>query len=63
MSEGLLGEVTADYVLKNRENGWLKYALQVLAAGPYLRKALTGELCDDVKQSVEGRLSGIRRCR
>jgi len=58
MSEGLLGEVTATYVLKNRENGWLKYALQVLAAGPYLRSALIGELCEDVKQSVERRLSG-----
>ena len=58
MSEGLLGEVTAAYVLKNRENGWLKYALQVLAAGPYLRSALIGELCQDVKQSVERRLSG-----
>ena len=58
MSEGLLGEVTATYVLKNRENGWLKYALQVLAAGPYLRSAMIGELCEDVKQSVGPRLPG-----
>ena len=58
MSEGLLGEVTATYVLKNRENGWLKYALQVLAAGPYLRSAMIGELCEDVKQSVGRRLPG-----
>ena len=58
MSEGLLGEVTATYVLKNRENGWLRYALQVLAAGPYLRRALIGELCEDVRQSIERRLSG-----
>ena len=58
MSEGLLGEVTATYVLKNRGNGWLRYALQVLAAEPYLRRALIGELCEDIKQSVEPQLSG-----
>lgn len=58
MSEGLLGEVTATYVLKNRENGWLKYALQVVAAGPYLRRALIGELCADVRQSLERGLPG-----
>ena len=58
MSEGLLGEVTATWVLKNRENGWLKYALQVLAAGPYLRSAMIGELCEDVKPSLERRLPG-----
>ena len=58
MSDGLLGEVTADYVLKNQQNGWLRYALQVLAAEPYLRKALIGELCEDVKQSLEQQLSG-----
>ena len=56
MSEGLLGEVTATYVLKNRE--WLRYALLVLAAEPYLRRALIGELCEDIKESVERRLSG-----
>lgn len=58
MSEGLLGEVTATYVLKNRENGWLKYALQVLAAGPYLRRTLISELCEDVRQSLERGLPG-----
>lgn len=60
MSDGLLAEVTATCVLKNRENGWLRYALQVLAAGPYLRRALIGELCEDVSQSVERRLLGHR---
>ena len=58
MTEKLLGEVTATYVLKNRENGWLTYALQVLAAGPYLRSALIRELCEDVQQSLERRLPG-----
>ena len=58
MSEGLLGEVTAAYVLKNRKNGWLEYALQVLAAGPYLRHALIEELCTDVRQALEQRLPG-----
>ena len=58
MSEGLLGEVTATYVLKNRENGWLKYALEVLAAEPYLRTALIGELCKYVRKSLERRLPG-----
>lgn len=57
MSEGLLGEETAAYVLKNRE-GLLRYALQVLAAGPYLRRELIGELREDVRKSVEQRLSG-----
>ncbi len=56
MSEGLLGEVTANYVLKNRDNGWLTYALQVLAAGPHLRWKLICELCDDVRRALEGRL-------
>ena len=57
MSEGLgvLGEVTASYVLKNRENGWLEYALQVLAAGPYLRSELIRELCEDVRQALAER--------
>ena len=58
MSEALLGQVTATHVLKNRENGWLKYALQVLAAGPYLRSAMIDELCEHVKQSVGRRLPG-----
>ena len=57
MSDGLLGEVTATYVLKNREN-WLKYALQVLAAGPFMRSAMIGELCDEVTKSVGRRLPG-----
>ena len=56
MSERLLAEVIAEYVLKNRENGWLKYALQVLAAGPYIRHALIRELCDDVRTSLAQRL-------
>ena len=58
MSERLLAEVTAEYVLKNRENGWLKYALQVLAAGPYIRGALIKELCEDVRKSLEQRVPG-----
>ena len=63
MSEGLLGEVTATYVLKNRENGWLKYALQVLAAGPYLRSALIGELCEERKASAREAIARARSCR
>ncbi len=58
MSERLLGEVTAAYVLKNGSNGWLEYALQVLAAGPYLRRELVGELCQDVQHALEQRLEG-----
>lgn len=53
MSESLLAETTAEYVLKNRENGWLKYALQVLAAGPHIRSALIGELCVDLEEALK----------
>ena len=60
MSDELLGEVTAAYVLKNRENGWLKYALQVLVAGPHLRRALLAELCEDVRESLERGLPGYK---
>ena len=58
MSEAVLAERTAEYVLKNRRAGWLKYALQVLAAEPYLRNALIGELCEDVRQELRQRLTG-----
>lgn len=53
MSEKLLAETTAEYVLKNRENGWLKYALQVLAAGPHIRNALIRELCADLEEALK----------
>ena len=52
MSEEVLA-ATAEYVLKNRENGWLKYALQVIAAGPYIRSALIGELCKDLEEALK----------
>ena len=58
MSERLLAEVTAEYVWKNRENGWLKYALRVLAAEPYLRSKLIGRLCRKVRQTIQKRLPG-----
>ncbi|MXW49276.1 MAG: hypothetical protein F4X81_12235 [Gammaproteobacteria bacterium] len=52
MSEEVLA-ATAEYVLKNRENGWLKYALQVLAAGPHIRNALIRELCADLEKALK----------
>lgn len=58
MGERLLAEVTAEYVWKNRKNGWLKYALQVLAAGPHLRSKLIGRLCKDVRKTLKKRLPG-----
>ena len=58
MSDSELAKVTAEYVFKNRENGWLKYALQVLAAEPYLRQTVIFELCEDVKEELENRLDG-----
>ena len=58
MSEKFLAEETAEYVLKNRENGWLKYALQVLAAGPHIRSALIRELCADLRKELQHQLEG-----
>ena len=48
MSDGMSGEVAAEYILKNRANGWLKYAVHVLEAAPYIRRTLFAELRQDV---------------
>ena len=57
MSEQLLAKVTADYVLKNRENGWLKHSLHVLEAGPYIRYALIRELCTRLRNELTASIS------
>ena len=52
MSDAVSGEVAAQYILENRTNGWLKYAVHVLEAAPYIRRTLIAEL----RQDVAGRL-------
>ena len=52
-----LYEMTADYVLENRDSGWLGHALQVLGSEPYLRRTLLAELCRDVRERVAKRLA------
>lgn len=41
------GKVAAEYILKNRQNGSLKYAVHVLEAAPYIRKALLDDLLEE----------------
>ena len=58
MSEKLLAEVTADYVLKNRESGWLTcFAGSRIGAVPDWRRVLLAELCVDVRERVAERLT------
>lgn len=61
MSESVSGEVAAEYILKNRANGWLKYAVHVLEAAPYIRRTLLTELRQDVVGRLEARFSGTNR--
>ena len=61
MSDSVSGEVAAEYILKNRANGWLKYAVQVLEAVPYIRRTLFAELRQDVIARLQARFSGEDR--
>lgn len=57
MSDSVSGEIAAEYILKNRANGWLKYAVQVLEAVPYIRRTLFAELRQDVVARLQARFS------
>lgn len=46
-----LHEMTADYILENRDSGWLGHALQVLGSEPYLRRTLLAESCAVTSES------------
>ena len=58
MNDGVSGEVAAEYIMKNRANGWLKYAVHVLEAAPYIRRTLFAELRQDVAERLQARYSG-----
>lgn len=61
MSDAVSGEVAAQYILENRANGWLKYAVHVLEAAPYIRRTLFAELRQDVAGRLRVRFSSEDR--
>ena len=58
MNDGVSGEVAAEYIIKNRATGWLKYAVHVLEAAPHIRRTLFAELRQDVVGRLQARFSG-----
>lgn len=49
----LLGEATAEYILKNRESGWLVNAIHVLESGQFIRRQLLMELRTVIRDGLE----------
>jgi len=58
MRDSVLGEAIADQIFRNREAGWLTHAIEVLEAGPHLRRRLLSQLRHDVRESLSESLPG-----